>query len=95
VLEALDREDPAQERFGLRKLLDGDGEIEVEAHDWFGVRVHGLPADDAEADPVLRQERDEPIEEIGSVQGHGLPERSGSHGPFTLTAIIPTAMYQI
>jgi len=88
VLEGLDRESLAQEPFGLRKLLDGNGEIEVEAHHGLGVRVDGLSVHDAEADPMLGQERHEPIEEIGPVEGRGLPERSGLHGGFTPLAII-------
>jgi hypothetical protein len=50
---------------------------------------HRLTTDDAKADVVLGQQGDQPIEEIRSVESHGLPERSGTHGSLTLAAIMP------
>ena len=82
----LDGEGLAQERFRTRQLLHGDGKVEIETYHGLGVRIHRLTTDDAKADVVLGQQGDQPIEEIRSVESHGLPES------LTLAGIIPDGM---
>ena len=72
-----------------REPLHGDGQVESETHHGLGVRIHRLTTDDVKADVVLGQQGDQPIEEIPSVESHGLPERSGTQGSLSLAAIIP------
>ena len=61
------------------QILHGDDDVEVEADNRLDVRIHGLSANDAEANPTVAQERDEPVEEIGSIHGDGFPEGAAVH----------------
>src|SRR2546428_8325037 len=79
VFETLEPESSSECRLGQGKLLHRDGQVEVEAHDRLDVCVHRLTADDAELDAVLAQQRNDAVEELAAVEGHGLPERSRPH----------------
>ena len=75
----LDLELAGQPPLDIGHLFDRDHEIEIEAHHGIDVRIDGLADDDAEPHLTLGQQGQQPIEEVGFVHGHGLPERECTH----------------
>lgn len=53
--------------------------VEVETHHRLHVGVDDLTTDETVGDAVLGEEREKPIEEIGTVERHGPREVSGAH----------------
>ena len=79
--EALDSETVRVKTRGTIDVVRGDDEIEIEADERLDEGVHSLPADDAEADALLLEERQKLVEEIRLVH-HNHPVKSlGFHGP--------------
>lgn len=79
MLESFHAKTNRQDVGQAAEILLGDDEIEVEANDRLDVRIHGLSANHAEADFVFAQEREEPVEEIGTIHGDGFPEGATIH----------------